>query len=324
MRMKTPVAVFTYNRPEHTNRALDALSKCRGIDVCEFYFFSDGPRSDAARPEVEATRSVLREWAKVLAAQVIEQPSNLGLAKSIVAGVSDLCERYGRVIVVEDDLIVSPDFLHFMIKSLDRYKDEPRVMQVGGFTISPPEGLATDTFLLPVTTTWGWATWQRAWQSFTWKPKDLDIAKKDHQWRDLFDLHGAGSFTSMLEDRLAGRNDSWGILWWYAVSRSNGLVLYPSRSLVWNGGFDGSGIHCGSGDFLQQGEVSNYSWAKLPTAFSFPPALEYSTGHLTKLEDFLRQQQVNGSPVQGVTNPKISRLIALARNVREILRHVIR
>ena len=322
MRMKTPVAVFTYNRPEHTNRALDALSKCSDIDACEFYFFSDGPRTDAARQDVEATRSILRKWAKLLEAKIIEQPSNLGLAKSIVAGVSDLCERYGRVIVVEDDLIVSPDFLHFMIQSLDHYQDESRVMQIGGFTISPPDGLTNDAFLLPVTTTWGWATWQRAWQSFAWEPKDLDLAKKDHQWRELFDLHGAGSFSGMLEDRLAGRNDSWGILWWYAVSRSNGLVLYPSRSLVWNGGFDGSGIHCGSGDFLQQGDISNYSKDKLPSTLSLPLTVEYLPTHLIMLENFLRKQQLNSSTVRRVENTKIDWLIELAKKIGKRLRHV--
>jgi len=322
MRMKTPVAVFTYNRPEHTNRALDALSKCSDIDACEFYLFSDGPRTDAARQEVEATRSVLRKWAKLLDAKIIEQPSNLGLAKSIVAGVTDLCERYGRVIVVEDDLIVSPDFLHFMIHSLDHYKNEPRVMQVGGFTICPPVGLTTDAFLLPVTTTWGWATWQRAWQNFAWEPKDLDVARKDPQWLNLFDLHGAGSFSSMLEDRLAGRNDSWGILWWYAVSRSNGLVLYPGQSLVWNGGFDGSGIHCGSSNFLQQGEASNYSRAKFPQTLFFPSVIDYLPAHLTRLEDYFRKQQSNGSTVQSLKNDSNSSLIALGRKIREKLRHV--
>jgi hypothetical protein len=321
--MKTPVAVFSYNRPEHTNRAIDALSKCHGTDACEFYFFSDGPRSDAALSEVNATRSVLREWAKVLAAHVIEQPNNLGLAKSIVGGVSDLCARYGRVIVVEDDLIVSPDFLSYMIQSLDLYKNDAQVMQVGGFTISPPEGLTADAFLLPVTTTWGWGTWQRAWQSFAWLPKDLDVAKKDRQWRDLFDLHGAGSFTSMLEDRLAGRNDSWGILWWYAVSRSNGLVLYPRKSLVWNGGFDGSGIHCGSDDFLQQGEVSNYSTTRLSDKLSFPTTLEYLPEHLAKLEEFFLHRQLFDPPAQGAAR-KNNPITAIVRKIKEKFLHVIR
>lgn len=319
---KTPVAFFTYNRPEHTQRALEALSKCTDIAECDFFFYSDGPRSDDAIDKVKLTRIVLNEWSGLFRAQIIERASNFGLAKSIVAGVSDLCERYGRVIVIEDDLIVSPDFLAFMTQSLNRYEDEPRVMQVAGYTISPPNDIDDDAFFLPVTSTWGWGTWKRAWQSFAWEPKDLGIAKQDQTWRDLFDLHGAGSFSTMLKDRLAGLNDSWGILWWYAVSRRNGLVLYPSRSLVWNGGFDGTGIHCGSSDFLQQGERSNYSKHKLSSSLLLPFVLEYLPKHLTMLENFFWKQQLNGASIQRTEKTTINRLIALAKKIGKRLRLV--
>ncbi|WP_158904639.1 glycosyltransferase family 2 protein [Burkholderia sp. L27(2015)] len=290
MNKKTPVALFAYNRPDHTQRALDALSRSRRVEDCEFHLFADGPRTDAARPAVEATRKVLREWAVSFDARVIEQPQNLGLAKSIATGVSDLCARYGRVIVVEDDLVVNPDFLHYMIESLDRYADDERIMQISGFTLSTPPGITTDAFLLPVTTTWGWATWQRAWQHFAWQPVDLEGAKRDGNWRELFDLGGTCAFSTMLEDRLAGRNDSWGILWWYAVSRLNGLVVYPTKSLVWNGGFDGSGIHCGSDDVLQQGDVLGNLRANLPTSLTFPSETSFEQEHLYHLETFLRSK----------------------------------
>jgi GT2 family glycosyltransferase len=188
MSKKTPVAFFAYNRPEHARRALEALCKCHKLDGCDFHLFSDGPRTDASRTEIDATRKVLHDWAASFGANVVEQPHNLGLAKSIVTGVSDLCDRYGRVIVVEDDLIVSPDFLDYMIQSLDYYHNESQVMQVGGFTLSPPPVLATDAFLLPVTTTWGWATWQRAWQNFSWEPVNLEDARNDEKWRKRFDV----------------------------------------------------------------------------------------------------------------------------------------
>ncbi|MBY5789994.1 glycosyltransferase [Rhizobium leguminosarum] len=293
MSSRTPVALFTYNRAEHTERALDALCRARRIEDCNFYFYSDGPRTEAALASVEATREVLRRWAPRLNATVVERRSNLGLAKSIFTGVSDLCDRYGRVVVIEDDLVVSPDFLHFMIESLDRYENEPSVMQVGGLTLSPPSDLEADAFLLPVTTTWGWATWKRAWQHFAWGPEDLKAARGDEDWRRLFDLNGTCTFSAMLEDRIAGRNDSWGILWWYAVSRQRGLVLYPRRSLVWNGGFDGSGVHCGDDDFLRQGDATDYVTPVLPPALLFPSGAAYETRHLTQLEDFFRSMQAD-------------------------------
>lgn len=291
---KTPVALFTYNRPSHTQQSLEALSKCRRNEDCDYYFFSDGPQTDASRSEVEATRRILHSWAGRLKAQVIERPHNLGLAESIVTGVSDLCRQYKRVIVLEDDLIVDPDFLHYMIESLDHYENEDQVMQVGGCTLSQPPGIVTDAFLLPVSTTWGWATWQRAWESFSWMPFDLVEAKCDEHWCQLFNLGGVCAYSSMLEDRIAGRNNSWGILWWYAVSRRKGLVVYPRQSLVWNNGFDGSGIHCGSADIFEQKFSSSQILANLQNSLTFPSVVRFDPVHFSHLEEFLRSKMAGG------------------------------
>ncbi len=291
MSSKTPVALFSYNRPAHTDRALRALAACEGLKECDLYFYADGPKDAAAEPAVQATREILRAWAGRLQARLVEQPVNRGLAPSIVAGVTDLCDRYGHVVVVEDDLVVSPDFLRYMRGALTRYADDERVMQVGGFTIAPPAaGSSTDdAFFIPVTSTWGWGTWQRAWRHFAWEPQNLQTAKGDADWLALFNLHGAANFSAMLEERLAGRNSSWGILWWYAVSRQRGLVLYPSRSLVWNGGFDGTGEHCGSDDFLRQGDPSRTLDQRLSPNLQWP-AVDVAPGHLERLEAFLRRQ----------------------------------
>jgi len=315
----TPVAFFAYNRPEHTKRALHALAQCHKFDECEFYLFSDGPRTEAAIPSVIETRRILQEWAVNHKARVIEQTKNLGLAKSIVTGVTDLCQRYGRVVVVEDDLVVSPDFLAFMIEALGRYHADERVMQVGGFTISAPPNLGEDAFSLPVTTTWGWATWARAWAYFSWQPEDCEIAKHDEEWKKLFNLNGAGPYSSMLEDRLTGKNDSWGILWWYAVSRKRGLVVYPAQSLVWNGGFDGSGIHCGSGDFLEQGDMSRYLQASSGKTVRFPDEIGFKESHLLHLERFLlsRQTKVEDSSPSGFAG----KLRGVTKRWKELLRH---
>jgi hypothetical protein len=318
MSNKTPVAFFAYNRPIHTLRALDALAKCRKIEDCELYLFSDGSRTDAARSEVEETRVILHQWAKAFDAHVVEQPCNLGLAKSIVTGVSDLCARYGRVIVVEDDLVVSPDFLHYMIQSLNHYENETHVMQVSGFTISPPDDLAADVFLLPVTTTWGWATWQRAWQHFSWKPANLEAAKLDKKWLDLFNLNDTCGFSSMLDARMAGSNDSWGVLWWYAVSRQRGLVAYPKESLVWNGGFDGTGVHCGAGDILNQGQAADYFQSDFSGDFKFSSTSDYDPAHLSQLEAFFRDASKAESPMHSGSGHG-SRIKSLMTKIRSRL-----
>ncbi|MBB3133598.1 hypothetical protein FHS26_001311 [Rhizobium pisi] len=318
---KTPVAFFAYNRPEHTERALLALSKSRRLQDCDFYFFSDAAKTESARAKVAETREILSRWAQTLNATVVEREANIGLARSISGGVSELCSRYGRAVVVEDDLVVSPDFLHFMIASLDRYENEPGVVQVGGFTISPPKGPVEDAFLLPVTTTWGWATWQRAWKDFNLDVPDLDAARQDREWMSLFNFDGSSAYTSMLEDRIAGRNDSWGILWWYTTSRKRGLVVYPSNSLVWNGGFDGTGVHCGSDDFLKQGDATLYIGSALPEHVSFPAQTVVNERHFAQLKDFFRGRQrpvaQSGSPGSGV----IASLKIFARRANQKLRN---
>lgn len=322
-RQLIPVAVFTYNRPEHTKCALAALANCRRSEECIYFLYSDDAKTEDARAAVDATREVLHDWARSHDAQVIERRGNWGLAKSVVSGVSDLCGRYGQVIVLEDDLIVSPDFLDYMIESLEKYADCDQVMQIGGFTIAPPKGLATDAFFLPVTSTWGWATWQRAWQHFSWEPADYEVAKLDRDWSDLFNLNGAWTFSSMLEDRLAGRNDSWGILWWYAVSRHRGLVLYPAQSMVWNGGFDGTGIHCGDGGFLQQGEATRYREARVSGAVRLPSQVAFDHQHLATLEQFFRASQAPNTPCE--PSPGILQRVRrpLGKVIRKI-KHAIR
>jgi hypothetical protein len=304
--MKIPVAVFTYNRPRHTHSALEALSRCAGLEQCSVYLFSDAPRGADQAAQVSETRAVLRQWASKLRATLVERSENLGLSKSIVSGVSSLCNEYGQVIVLEDDLIVSPDFLTYMVSALERYESEAQVMQIAGCTLASPSSLTQDAFFLPVTTTWGWATWRRAWQQFSWLPQDLATARTESQWLERFNLHGTYNYLQMLDDRLAGRNDSWGILWWYAVSRQRGLVLYPKRNLVQNIGFDGSGIHCGEGNFetsLVAGFPRNF-WQ----ATAWPARIAYQPAHLAQLEAFLTAPQ---SPAG--STPSTSRLLQFCK-----------
>lgn len=285
---KTPVALFTYNRPSHTQYALESLNKCRRKEECDYFFFSDGARTQESSSEVSSVRQILRSWAEVFDASLIFKSQNVGLAHSIVSGVSELCRNYGRVIVLEDDLIIGPDFLHFMIESLNHYENEERVMQVSGCTLSLPKGLETDAFFLPVSTTWGWATWQRAWEYFSWTPVDFAEAKRDDVWCQLYDLNGAYPYSVMLEDCIAGRNNSWGILWWYAVSRQGGLVVYPRHNLVWNEGFDGSGVHCGNSNIFNTIKSTFQKTHIIKDYLTFPDAVQFDPMHLYCLEEFLR------------------------------------
>lgn len=242
MKLPTPLALFTYNRPQHTQRMLDSLVKCSRLDECRVVIFSDAPRSSDHASGVEETRRVIHAWADQNQASVVERGENLGLAHSVVSGVSELCDHAGRVIVVEDDLILQPAFIHYMLSALDRFEEDERVAQISGYMYPVHNPAMPDAFFLPFISTWGWGTWSRAWKLFSWNASSALTELQDAELQNQFDLAGAYPYTKMLFNRLEGKNQSWGILFYWAFFKAQKLALYPRVPLVDNIGFD-SGTH---------------------------------------------------------------------------------
>jgi glycosyl transferase family 2 len=241
----TPIALFTYNRAEHTERVLQSLANCSRLDECLLHIYCDAPKTESHVASVEDSRRVVREHAAKLGAHVIERNTNFGLARSVVNGVTDLCSRFGRVIVLEDDLVLNAGFIEYMLQALDRYADAANVYQISGYMFPVSQPANPDAFFLSLITTWGWATWQRAWQIFDWDATDAREELKTPATRKCFDLNNSYPYAAMLEKQLNGSIDSWGILFWWQVFKRNGLALHPRQSLVWNGGFDNTGTNCG-------------------------------------------------------------------------------
>lgn len=291
MSTSTPILLFAYNRPHHLQRTLDSLSGCRRLGECRLVIYSDAPKYAQHAEAVTAVRKVIADWqarhTARLAIDVIEREANVGLARSVVGGVSEHCARAGRVIVLEDDLVVSPDFLDYMLTALAVYADAPQVYQIAGYVYPYAPPPAPDYFLMPLTTTWGWATWARAWQAFAWSPPDIDDFLADPVAQTRFDLNNTYPYTEMLRNRLAGLNDSWGILWWYAVFRAGGLVLYPRHTLVRNDGFDGSGTHYTTADARMT--VPEHAWQPLPSVWQPLSSLTHlPASHAVDWEMFVR------------------------------------
>jgi len=289
---KTSIALFLYNRPAHARLVLESLSQCRRLDECLLRIYCDGPKRADDAESVAAAREVAREWADRLNAELVERDINLGLARSVVEGVSELCNSHGRVIVVEDDFLLSRSFLDYMLSALDLYENESNVYQICGYMFPIRHAPEPDAFLLPLTTTWGWATWSRAWKVFDWNAPDAENLLRDPEVRRRFNLNGAYPYAEMLESKMAGENDSWGILFWWAVFKAGGLVLHPRQSLVWNGGFDESGTHCGDQAWSSQ-SVSDLDWSA--GSFRFPAEVTMDELAFGKVVRFLRSEQSEGS-----------------------------
>jgi Glycosyl transferase family 2 len=239
----SPVALFAYNRPVHLARTLAGLAANALAGETDVTVFCDGPKSKDAKAGVDATREVVREARGFRSVRIVERDENLGLARSVIAGVGEVCDSHGRVIVVEDDLVTAPTFLEFMNAALDKYCDESRVGSVHGYWY-PVRTRVPETFFLRGASCWGWGTWSRAWRVFDSDGTRLLDGLHTQRLTRAFDLDGAIPYTRMLEAQIAGRNDSWAIRWHASSFLAGLLQLSPGRSLVRNIGFDGSGTHC--------------------------------------------------------------------------------
>jgi hypothetical protein len=237
-----PIALFVYARPDHARRTVDTLKRNALAATSELFVFSDGPKSAAASQSVAAVRDYARTIQGFKSVTVIAQECNLGLAASIIAGVGQVCQSHGRVIVMEDDLVTSPHFLSFMNDALNYYQDAPQVAAISGY--HPPfDTELPETFFQCDAECWGWATWERAWRTFNRDGQALLSELKRRNLTRMFDQEGSYPYIRMLEDQIAGRNDSWAIRWRASVILNNMLSLYPGRSLTRNIGLDGSGTH---------------------------------------------------------------------------------
>lgn len=246
----SPVAVFAYNRPLHLEKTMQALSRNSFAAESDVIVFCDGAKGDHDIFLVEKTREVARKNYGFSSLQVFESSANKGLAESIIQGVSKICQEYGKIIVLEDDMESSPYFLEYMNEALDRYENDERVISAHGY-IYPFKEKLDQPFFLRGADCWGWATWKRGWSHFE---RDGEVLAKEIGEKGLvreFNFDNSHDYYQMLLDFNEGKNNSWAIRWYASAFLKNKLTLYPHRSLIQNIGLDQSGTHCNETDQFQ-------------------------------------------------------------------------
>lgn len=253
--MLAPIVLFVFNRLDHVSQAIKSLQENDLSGESDLIIFSDGYKDKINENKIKIIRKYLQTIAGFKNVQIIERSENFGLAKSIISGVTEVVEKYGKVIVLEDDLLVSPYFLKYMNTALDMYENEDKVISIHGY-IYPVKEKLPETFFLRGADCWGWATWKRGWKLFEIDGKKLLVELKEKELTKKFDMDGVYPFVQMLEGQIKGFNNSWAVRWYASAFLKNKLTLYPGRSLVSNIGFDGSGTHTGKNtDF----RVLNYN-----------------------------------------------------------------
>ncbi|MGM9476271.1 glycosyltransferase family 2 protein [Pedobacter sp. GSP4] len=247
MQKLAPIALFVYNRPQHTERTLNFLQQNELAGESHLYIFSDGAKTAQEEEKVAAVRKIINKTKGFKSVKVIEKKENAGLANSVIAGVTQLIADYDQVIVFEDDLVTSPHTLTYFNEALNQYRDEEKVMHIGAYMYPlNPESL-TQSFFYRAATSWGWATWGRAWKNFE---PDVNVLMKqfDKKKRAAFSIDNKMNFWKQMQEFKKGKNNSWAIRWYASIFLKGGLTLNPARSLVNNIGHDGTGVHSGIND----------------------------------------------------------------------------
>jgi hypothetical protein len=239
-----PIAVFAYNRPDKLEALMKSLQACHGFVNSQVTVFVDGPKRDEDRVAVEAVQASIQRLTLPNVSWSF-QAVNQGLRRSIFAGVTDIVRKYGRVIVLEDDLVLSPVALIYFNEALHHYTDAERVWSIVGYSYDAPAlRNASDAVALPFAHPWGWATWARAWDRFDLDERPDDRSLNTRSFKAAFDMDGLYPFTAQLKNSIEGRVNSWFIHWYYTVFRHRGNSIFPPRRLVDNYGIS-SGSHGG-------------------------------------------------------------------------------
>ncbi|MDM5272403.1 glycosyltransferase [Sulfurovum sp. zt1-1] len=243
-----PIVLFVYNRPWHTQQTVEALQKNELAKDSELFIYSDEAKNENARENVDKVRKYIDKIEGFKKVTIIKREKNWGLADSIIDGVTKIINKYGKVIVLEDDLVTSPYFLKFMNEGLEVFQKREDIFSITGFSFSSsfmkfPKGYEEDIYLNIRPMSWSWGTWKDRWQDIDWEIKGFNDFANNKNAINEFNKGGTDLF-GMLKLQMENKLDSWYIRWTYNAYLKKQYTVYPKISFVNNVGHDNSGVHC--------------------------------------------------------------------------------
>uniref|UniRef100_UPI00261C03E3 hypothetical protein n=1 Tax=Helicobacter japonicus TaxID=425400 RepID=UPI00261C03E3 len=285
-----PIILFTYNRPKHTIQTIQALSANPLALKSDLYIYQDAPKPNASKDILQShtqTKNYIQDFItnntqKPLFKSItfIEREYNLGLADSIIDGVSFVINKHEKAIILEDDIIVSPVFLDYMNAALQRYENEPKVWSIAAWSYPIDTSGLGDCYFWRLPHCWGWATWASRWQYYK---RDITWALENFSQSDIdyINIDGVAHYYDHLLANAQGKIKTWAIFNYLIGYKHNALNLCPSTSYIKQIGFDGSGVHCG-----QEGEVFNTSHINTKFPITFPQEIIESPLALERFKAF--------------------------------------
>ena len=232
-----PVAIFCFKRVDAFRNLIGSLIECDRSSELRVYIYSDGPQSESDVETIREVRNYARSIAGFQEITIIEHDVNLGLANNIISGVTEILLIHDRIVVLEDDLVVAPNFLNYMASALAFYKDHQQVGGISGFSLDlyNLQSIEKDSYVLGRPSSWGWAIWRDRWQKIDWELRASDCA--GYKLRRDFNSYGGPDLSRMLDSYFNGKSNSWAIRWCFHVFRQRQIIIYPKKSLVLNLGF---------------------------------------------------------------------------------------
>ena len=270
----SPIVLFTYKKLVPLKLTIQALKSNTLASKSELFIFSDGGKNKNDEIEIDLVRDFLKQIEGFKKITITTSDENKGLAKSIIEGVSSIFESYDSVIVLEDDLVTSSNFLDFMNGALQYYKEDPNIHSISGFTapITKPSSYDYANYFTKRASSWGWATWKDRWETVDWEVRDYPSFKEDIRQQRAFNRMGS-DLTGMLAKQMNGAISSWAIRWCYDQFKKNQFTVFPVVSKITNIGFGENATHTKGSDnrFATPLDTSG------ETNFTFHPKPELDT-----------------------------------------------
>ena len=327
-----PIALFAFNRPQHLEKCLSSLLQNAESSGTRLYCFLDGPRNQSDIRPVEQARQIARSVSGFLDVRILERGRNKGLSRNVIDGVSRVLEKHKRVIVVEDDLVVSPAFLRYMNEALSFYAPAPGVFSVSGYNypqkvLRIPGGYPYDAFFVQRHMCWGWGTWRDRWERADWNVQNYDSLSRNQSWRRSFE-EGGVDLPGMLDAQVHGQLDSWAIRWTYAHFVNHGVCLVPVESLVNNMGVDGSGVHMKASRRYLHPSLSRKGELALPPLIYIDPLIARAYKTASRANIFFRAAGKMATVIRTGRQQLSARRLSLERqpdghpySLRELIGH---
>jgi len=286
-----PIVLFAYNRPEHTKKTLEYLKKNTLARESDLFIFLDGPKDYNSGKKVDEVKKIIGNINGFKRIVIEISKENKGLANSVISGVSKVINDYGKVIVLEDDLLTSIDFLDYMNNALNFYKNNNKIWSISGYNIpiEIPKGYKSDIYLSYRASSWGYATWKDRWNKTDWEVKSYKNFYKNKKEQKLFDK-GGYDLSEMLVNQMNGKIDSWAIRWCYSQFKNKTFTIYPIKTKIKNIGLDGSGTH--SKEIKDFNSKFNQGFKVISNEIKFEKNIEINYEILENFKNFYKRSLI--------------------------------